>query len=105
MTDAELVSDIDVALVVQGARLLDLLHRIFIPLPNTPAEWTGYLAVPSSVLTLCGSPHREALLVDILAAGCSTPHNGLLGGVELVETYGTVALDGFSILVAGRGRI
>lgn len=42
-------------------------------------------------------PFIKTLLVNIVPACCSTPDDFLLVGLELHETDGTFAVDGFSL--------
>lgn len=116
--DSKLLCHVNVSLLVQLADLVDLVDHVLVTLPDASTVWAGDLGFSSSTLSLGGSPHLEALPVDVLSTCSRAPHNILLAGsrLHLLEADGAIALNGLAVLVVrmsvaasrlvrGKGRI
>ena len=105
--DTELIGDVDVALVPEDVRILNLFDDVIVALPRRPAEGTGNL-VPGA-LPLGGSPHLETFLVHVLAALCAAIDR-VVGASKGDEADGAIAFDGLAFVIflgftAGGGMV
>ena len=92
--DAELVGDIDIALGADDARVADLLDHVVVALPGAAAHGAGDVVAGAGRLALGGSPHGEALAVDVVAAGGTAEDDSVaVAGLQLAEADGAIATE------------
>jgi hypothetical protein len=96
-TDAKFIGNVDITLMINGPRFVNLLDRLFIALPWSTAVDTLHLS------RLASSPLFEASAMNVLAAGSFAPENIVqpVRFVKLHDTYGAIAFN----WLAGAARV